>query len=1419
MDKLVTINLHGVLGEQFGKKYSLNVSSVGEAVHAINCLNNNKFYQFLIEGDKENLQYQVIVNNEAIEISKEEQQNIIENCQPCELNLPDKSLEIIDIVPVIEGGDSGLVATILGALLIIAGIIILVTPGLQAFAPLGYGLIIAGIGLLAAGIIYMLSSPPGFEDFRSGKRNNLFSGPDNITGEGGPIPLLYGRLIIGSQVISAFVETDRTLLGDDDGDRFWVTETDHLGSRILLTDNDGNLTPPETFYAPKQRAVVIDLLSEGPIDGLVETEYKYQGTVGRVGFDSVIDVPNAVNPSLGNSRFLRSIYYNQVPALSSDGNSNFQQLNIDFSLGGGDGQLFSSSRATDKDNELRVTRQISERLWYNDPKTNANIKFFRLYSPDIRTVQITLKLPTLYDLNDEGKFRNAINSAVIYYRPIYKTGGDTYDRVRQTGPGNSPEIAEPKFLTRKVEFNGTINVSGLTWTVVIDLPIAQANDRLIAGWEIKIERVNPEGVGDKQSPLFLDSITEIYKDIFSLPFSAVVRNEFRADYFAQIPARAYDVRGLKVKVPNNYDPKLRSYSAQLTHSDGSSQEWNGTFATNKVWTDNPAWCFYDLLTNKRYGLGRWISEESIDKWTLYLIGKYCDTMVSDGFGSVEPRFTCNTYIVNREQAYKVLNDFASIFNSIVYYGFGAIQVVQDSPKDPYLQFNSTNVEDGNFIYSSTSKKVRHTVALIRYNDPKNFFRPTTEYVEDIAGIQKYGYRQLDLSAYGCTSRGQAVRLGRWALLSENLETETISFTAGMDAAYLRPGDIFKIYDHNRKTSNLAGRLTNITSAATTICTLDREISLSDTAYNFSLLTPSYHYDPQIINANNIPFMAPQDVTGIRQPQIQKRRFNGSSDVSSSNGVSTITLTPPLDGLDYNTADNYVWLIEGTAPSTDISKIQQLTDSSFDYYRCIKVEEKDGFKYDVIGLQYVSGKFALIENGLNFERSFAEYGAIPASPTNANIDVSHGSTRFKVNYSFVVPDVSGISSFWVYANTIPFTGTGIPDRNYLVDVVPTTKRDGYFFPTKTGNYHLRIYSYNDEGRVLSSSFASGNALLEAPTNPIDSVVISTLQVDTFTGSYSGDVNLITTDDINPIFTWQLGTEGASTDLGGVKCRLTFRNPSSGIIPHPTIFKEATGISPSGRFEYTFDFEQNKNTPGGPYRNYSAVVEAFSETSNTNLTSAGNIFRPYRDENGWVLRKAGYKHILFLNPPITGVTLTSGGFQTGNFLTTGQIDALGGVNIQFLSGNLSSGIFGGWLWASTGVFDPIFARTGTSSTIFKHEFGWNDINRVSSGLNVPYVFKDFRIQSGFCSISFMDRFDAEHRKYNPSIYTGLDITNVVPIKREGGMNDFYITSQLNFSDFNRKENTSVVKMSGNSTNYEFGVLNSGGEFFTIFSYTGG
>lgn len=404
--------------------------------------------------------------------------------------------------------------------------------------------------------------------------------------------------------------------------------------------------------------------------------------------------------------------------------------------------------------------------------------------------------------------------------------------------------------------------------------------------------------------LVWDTYTEIITGKLNYPNSVLVGMRLAAAQFSSIPSRAYHVRMKRIKVPVNYDPTTRIYTGV----------WNGSFKI--AYCNNPAWCFYDMLTNSRYGLGDYIAEAQVDKWALYNIGQYCDELVDDGFGGKEPRFTFNAYFTEQAEAYKVMQDIASAFRGMTFWQAGQISVAQDAPATATRIFTNSNVEDGKFIYSGSSQKTRFTATRVMWNDPTDLYKQKVEWVQDDAGIATYGFREnpSGLTAFGCTSRGMATRLGRWYLTNNLLETETVTFRIGAEGATLKPAQIIKVMDNQRAGAQASGR---IRAASYTTITLDWP----------QVLTPGVNY--------SLLCMLP-DLT------VESRTVTGAvgNTLTVANAFSAVPLPQA------------VWVM-----SSDVLVPQE--------FRVVGVAEDQG-KYEVTALKYSSAKYAALEQGLVIE---------------------------------------------------------------------------------------------------------------------------------------------------------------------------------------------------------------------------------------------------------------------------------------------------------------------------------------------------------------------------------------------------------------------------------------------------------------------
>ena len=294
---------------------------------------------------------------------------------------------------------------------------------------------------------------------------------------------------------------------------------------------------------------------------------------------------------------------------------------------------------------------------------------------------------------------------------------------------------------------------------------------------------------------------------------------FNASDFGNVPERGYHARGLKIMVPTNYSPNHEGYEgspAQYTRNIttgavGSNYvAWDGNFrgdtdvfdATSpnfeKVYTNNPAWVFYDIVSNNRYGCGEYINASDIDKYSLFKIARYCDELVPNGEGGTEPRFTANVWFTEQAQAMKVMQDMLSIFRGMMTWQNGQIVIEQNREKSPIAAFNKGNVVGGKFSYQSTRNRFRYNQINVTWNDPKAFYKKTVEIVEDHDNIvETRKIKKKDVVAFGCTSRAQAVRYGKWHLFTDQMETDVVSFTSGIEGQTLKSGDIITVADADR----------------------------------------------------------------------------------------------------------------------------------------------------------------------------------------------------------------------------------------------------------------------------------------------------------------------------------------------------------------------------------------------------------------------------------------------------------------------------------------------------------------------------------------------------------------------------------------------------------------------------------------------
>ncbi|WP_082729711.1 phage tail protein [Burkholderia sp. FL-7-2-10-S1-D7] len=581
------------------------------------------------------------------------------------------------------------------------------------------------------------------------------------------------------------------------------------------------------------RAKVLDIISEGPIVGLVKG--------------------------------MQSVFLDGTPIQNSDGSVNFQNYSVDVRTGTLDQDFMPGFPAVERESAIGVSL-TSDAPWVR-----------QVQNTQLTAVRIRFGVPALQKSDPAA---GVFGYRVEYAIDLSVDGGSYAQVLSSAFDGKTTSLYERSHR--------------------IELP------RASTGWLVRVRRITPNAHSSLIADMVnIEAITEVIDRKLRYPMTALVGMTFDARSFSQVPVRSYHVRGLIVRVPSNYDPEARTYSGV----------WDGTFRL--AWTNNPAWIFYDLLLNERYGVGKTVDASMIDKWGLYEIARYCDVMVSDGKGGVEPRFTCNCVIQSAADAFKVLQDIASVFRGIAYWGPGAVVASADMPSDPVYVYTAANVIDGAFRYVGSERKTRYTVALVSYNDPSNQYKQAVEYVPDDDGIARYGVVKTQITAFGCTSQAQAHRLGKWILLTSRYESGTVSFQVGMDGVLVGPGQVIAIADPRKAGRRIGGR---IRSAAGAVVTLDKAPTVAP-GDRFTAILPS----------------------GVAQ----------SRTVKSVDG-DVLTMA---DRFDADPVSGAVWMIEGSELAAQL-------------YRVVSVQESDDdgqIAYTIIAAMHEPGKYAAIDEGVQIQQ--------------------------------------------------------------------------------------------------------------------------------------------------------------------------------------------------------------------------------------------------------------------------------------------------------------------------------------------------------------------------------------------------------------------------------------------------------------------
>ncbi|EIC2498302.1 host specificity protein J, partial [Escherichia coli] len=570
------------------------------------------------------------------------------------------------------------------------------------------------------------------------------------------------------------------------------------------------------------------------------------------------------------------------------------------------------------------------------------------------------------------------------------------------------------WVTEKdVTINGKTTSQYLASVILENLPERPFNIRMV--------RETADSTTDQlQNRTLWSSYTEIIDVKQCYPNTAIVGLQVDAEQFGgQQMTVNYHIRGRIIQVPSNYDPEKRTYSGI----------WDGSL--KPAYSNNPAWCLWDMLTHPRYGMGKRLGAADVDKWALYAIGQYCDQRVPDGFGGTEPRMTFNAYLSQQRKAWDVLSDFCSAMRCMPVWNGQTLTFVQDRPSDVVWPYTSSDVVvDDNgvgFRYSFSALKDRHTAVEVNYTDPQNGWQTSTELVEDPEAILRYGRNLLKMDAFGCTSRGQAHRAGLWVIKTGLLETQTVDFTLGSQGLRHTPGDIIEICDNDYAGTMTGGRVLSIDAASRTL-TLDREVTLPETGTS----------TVNLINGSGKPVSV--DITAHPAPdRIQ---------------VSTLP-----DGV----ATYGVWGLS-------------LPSLRRRLFRCVSIRENTDGTFAITAVQHVPEKEAIVDNGARFEpMSGSLNSVIPPAVQHLTAEVTADSGEYQVLARWDTPKVVKGVSF-----LLRLTVTADDGSERLVSTARTTETTYRFRQLALGNYRLTVRAVNAWGQ--QGDPASVSFRIAAPAAP-------------------------------------------------------------------------------------------------------------------------------------------------------------------------------------------------------------------------------------------------------------------------------------------------------------------------------------------------
>ncbi len=692
---------------------------------------------------------------------------------------------------------------------------------------------------------------------------------------------------------------------------------------------------------------------------------------------SVIDAISE-GPIEGPVDGLKSVLLNSTPVLDSEGNTNIAGVTVVFRAGE---QEQTPPEGFESSGSETV---LGTEVKYDTPITRT------ITSANIDRLRFTFGVQALVETTSKGD-RNP--SEVRLLVQIQRNGG---------------------WVTEKdITIKGKTTSQYLASVVVDNLPPRP--------FSIRMRRMTPDSTTDQlQNKTLWSSYTEIIDVKQCYPNTALVGVQVDSEQFgSQQVSRNYHLRGRILQVPSNYNPQTRQYSGI----------WDGTL--KPAYSNNMAWCLWDMLTHPRYGMGKRLGVADVDKWALYVIGQYCDQSVKNGFGGMEPRITCNAYLTTQRKAWDVLSDFCSAMRCMPVWNGQTLTFVQDRPSDKVWTYNRSNVvmpDDGApFRYSFSALKDRHNAVEVNWIDPNNGWETATELVEDTQAILRYGRNVTKMDAFGCTSRGQAHRAGLWLIKTELLETQTVDFSVGAEGLRHVPGDVIEICDDDYAGISIGGRVLAVNSQTRTLM-LDREITLPSSGTTLISL----------VDGQGIPVSV----------EVQ----------SVTDGVKVKVSRVP-DGV----AGYSVWGL----------KLPTLRQRLF---RCVSIRENDDGTYAITAVQHVPEKEAIVDNGAHFDGGGgSEHGVTPPAVQHLSTEISADGWQYQVLAKWDTPKVVKGVSF-----ILRLTARADDGSERLVSTARTSETLYRFNHLALGRYTLTVRAVNawgQQGDPASTAFT-----INAPAMP-------------------------------------------------------------------------------------------------------------------------------------------------------------------------------------------------------------------------------------------------------------------------------------------------------------------------------------------------